>query len=312
MNFYRNSIMNDKKRWIKDPNTFIVKLLRKFPFLSSDKYYLKMKYKNVFGNTLNLKDPVTFNEKIQWLKLYYKNPLLTKMVDKVEVKRYVADKIGEEYIIPTLGVWNSFDEIEFKKLPNQFVLKTNHDYGGVVICTNKNNFDYHKAKEKLTKHLKRNFYYVGREWAYKNVKPQILAEEYVGKLGDDDVKDYKFYCFNGEPKILLISSGRQKDGDKMKWNFYDMDFNLLSLAKSNILPDANMTKPINFHSMLKLARALSEEFPFVRTDFYNIEGEIYFGELTFYPGAGYGRFEPEEWDQELGSYIQLPEKQNFN
>lgn len=295
------------KLLFNNKDAFVVRLLIKYPRLSTDKFFLEKIFKQKLGKPLNLKNPQTFNEKLQWLKLYYHNPILTSLVDKVTVKEYVADKVGEKYIIPTLGVWDSFDEIDFSKLPNQFVLKTNHDFGGIIICKDKKSFNYTQAKHKLNKHLKQNLFHAGREWAYKDVKPKILAEEYVGKLGDDDVKDYKFYCFDGEPKILLISSGRQT-GD-MKWNFYDMEFNLLNLTKSNKLSDGTMEKPVNFELMLELAKKLSVGFPFVRADFYNIEGEISFGELTFYPGAGYGKFEPEEWDYELGSYLNLPAKQ---
>jgi len=293
---------------IKKNNSLVLRIMQQFPKLFSDRFFLERKFKYIMDRSLNLDIPKTFNEKIQWLKLYYHNPILTSLVDKVEVKDYVAKKIGDKYIIPTLGVWDSFDKIDFDKLANQFVLKTNHDFGGIIICKEKENFDYQSAKLKLSAHLKRNFYSMEREWAYKNVKPRILAEEYLGILGDDDVKDYKFYCFNGEPKILLVSSGRQNKTEEMKWNFYDVEFNLLRFTKSNKSNDYSVEKPKNFELMLELSKALSENFPFVRTDFYNISGEIYFGELTFYPGAGYGKFEPEEWDYKLGSYLSLPNK----
>lgn len=284
---------------------FVIRLLQKFPFLSTARNFLKRDFKLKMGKPLNLDNPQTFNEKIQWLKLYYHNPLLTTLVDKVKVKKFVGDKIGAQYIIPTLGVWSDFADINFEELPSKFVLKTNHDYGGVVICNDRAKFDLSLAREKLNWHLKRNFYYVSREWAYKNVEPRILAEEYLGSLASDDVKDYKFYCFNGEPHILLISSGRQQGRDKMKWSFYDMNFNLLDITKSKRVIDNEASKPVNFAKMIQLATTLSQGFPFVRVDFYNIEGQIYFGELTFYPAAGYGKFEPEEWDEKLGSFIDL-------
>lgn len=299
------NIRQGVKLLLKSKEAFIIRVLQKYPYLSSDKKFLKMDFMHKMGEKLDLENPQSFNEKIQWLKLYYRNPILTAMVDKVEVKKYVGKKIGKEYIIPTLGVWDSFDEIDFGELPKQFVLKTNHDYAGVVICHDKEKFDFNLAKRKIDKHLGRNFFYVGREWAYKDVRPKVLAETYIGGLENADVKDYKFYCFDGKPMILLISSGRQKNRNEMKWNFYDIDFNLLDITKSDRLTDDDIERPDNFQSMVDLATVLSKGLPFVRADFYNIGGKIYFGELTFYPGAGYGKFEPEEWDYKLGSYLDL-------
>src|SRR5690606_21242517 len=205
-----------------DSEGFIIALFTKFPFLISDRKFILKKYKFKVGKNLNIDNPETFNEKLQWLKLYYRKPVLTELVDKIRVKDYVASRIGDQYIIPTLGVWNSFEEIDFGALPDQFVLKTNHDYGGVIICKDKKRFDYQSSKRILDDHLRKNFYYVGREWAYKDVEPKILAEKYIGELGDDEASDYKFYCFNGEPKLLLISSGRQSREGKMTWNFSDV------------------------------------------------------------------------------------------
>src|SRR5690606_404154 len=287
---------------------FIIRFLQKYPFFSSDEFYIKKKFEYMMGKPLNLRSPITFKEKIQWLKLFYQEGSLTDLVDKVKVKDFVAKTIGKQYLIPTIGVWDSFSKINFDNLPEQFVLKTNHDFGGVVICKDKKIFDFQGGGAKLNKHLKRNFFSIGREWAYKNVTPKILAEQYLGKLGDDDVKDYKFYCFDGEPKLLLVTSGRQKGHENMKWNFYDINFNPLRLTKSNIASDFNAEKPKNFEVMVELSKKLAVGFPFVRTDFYNIDGEIFFGELTFYPGGGYGKFEPEEWDYKLGSFLNLPMK----
>lgn len=293
------------KLFLKDSDEFLIRFLRKNPFLSSDKFYLKTIYKQKLGRNLNLENPQTYNEKLQWLKLYYHNPLLTTLVDKIKVKNFVADKIGEEYVIPTLGVWDSFEEIDFDQLPQQFVLKTNHDYGGVVICKDKANFDFGKAKEKLNRHLKRNFFYAGREWAYKNVKPRIFAEKYFVDESKTELKDYKFFCFDGKPKLLYVGTGRQIN---LHFTFFDLNFKRLNIDYGPGPTDKNISKPINFDKMISLAEKLSEGLPHVRVDLYNIKGEIYFGELTLYSMNGTTAINPKKWDYELGSYLSLPKK----
>lgn len=303
------SIRNGVKLLFENRDEFLIRLLQRHPFLSTDKFFLKEAFKRKMKKPLNLGNPQTFNEKLQWLKLYYHNPVLTTMVDKIESKKYVAAKIGEEYIIPTLGVWDSCDEIDFNRLPSQFVLKTNHDYGGVVICKNKDVFDENAAKMKLNKHLKRNFFYVGREWAYKNVKPRILAEKYMVDEETRDLRDYKFFCFNGEPKMLFIATDRQQKDGVLKFDFFDLDFKWLDITQGGRGHNKeNVKKPKKFKKMIELAKELSKNIPHVRVDFYEIDGEIYFGELTFYHDSGFKAFEPVEWDYELGSYLELPEK----
>lgn len=298
------------KLLFSNKDAFVIRLLKKYPYLSTDKFFLKKIFKQKLGRSLNLDNPQTFNEKLQWLKLYYRNPILTTMVDKVEVKKYVADKIGEEYLIPTLGVWNSFDEINIKELPNQFVLKTNHDYGGIVICEDKLKLDYNFTKRKLSKHLKRNFYYSGREWAYKDVKPQVLAERYMVDQETGDLRDYKFFCFDGEPKLLFVATDRQRKDDILKFDFFDLSFNHLNVTQGKRGHNREgIKKPINFEKMIELTKILSEGLPHVRVDFYEINGKIYFGELTFYHDSGFQPFIPEEWDYKLGSYLNLPAKQ---
>ena len=274
--------------------------------LLTDSMYLKLIYKARMGKKLNLKQPLTYTEKIQWIKLYDRNPIYTKLVDKYEVKSYVANKIGEKYIIPTLGVWDCFDEIDFDKLPNQFVLKCTHDSGGNVICRNKAEFDFVKAKEKIEKCLKRNYYWHGREWPYKNVKPRIIAEYYMEDEKTGELRDYKFFAFNGSTKALFIASDRQVVGEETKFDFFDENFQHLDLKNGHpnalTIPD----KPQNFETMKELANKLSEGFPEVRVDFYEANGEVYFGELTFAHWSGLTPFEPEAWDKTFGDWIDLP------
>lgn len=273
-----------------------------------DEAYLKRKYKACMGKEIHLDSPQTFNEKLQWLKLHDRKPEYTTMVDKYAVKMYVADIIGEKYIIPTLGVWNHFDEIDFDKLPNQFVLKCTHDSGGIVICKDKNKLDLKSAKKKIEKSLKQNYYWSGREWPYKDVKPRIIAEEYMIDESGYELKDYKFFCFNGEPKMMFIATDR---GSDTKFDFYDMEFNHLPFTNGHPNANKQIKKPKNYSTMLALSAKLSFGIPHVRVDFYNINGKIYFGELTFFHWSGLVPFEPEEWDYKLGSWLKLPEKKFF-
>lgn len=273
-----------------------------------DEAYLKRKYKACMGKEIHLDSPQTFNEKLQWLKLHDRKPEYTTMVDKYAVKMYVADIIGEKYIIPTLGVWNHFDEIDFDKLPNQFVLKCTHDSGGIVICKDKNKLDLKSAKKKIEKSLKQNYYWSGREWPYKDVKPRIIAEEYMIDESGYELKDYKFFCFNGEPKMMFIATDRGLD---TKFDFYDMEFNHLPFTNGHPNANKQIKKPKNYSTMLALSAKLSFGIPHVRVDFYNINGKIYFGELTFFHWSGLVPFEPEEWDYKLGSWLKLPERKFF-
>lgn len=273
-----------------------------------DKAYLKLQYKLNFGKKLNLKSPETFNEKLQWLKLYDRKSEYVQLVDKYRVREYIANKIGKEYLIPLIGVWDKFEDIDFAKLPNQFVLKCNHDSGSVIICKDKNTFNFEKAKVKLSRGLKRNLYYFGREWPYKDVPPKIIAEKYMVDAQIAELRDYKIFCFSGEPKIVLVCADRFTD-EGLRENFYDLNWHLLNIQRPK---HSNTTyyikKPKNLDAMLSLARTLSQNIPFVRVDFYDINGEIYFGEMTFFPASGFERFVPEEWDYKLGEWIKLPDK----
>ncbi|MBQ6062960.1 MAG: glycosyl transferase [Prevotella sp.] len=274
-------------------------------FVNPEKYIPRLFYSRA-GYTLNLDNPQTFNEKLQWLKLYDHNPLYTTLVDKYEVKKYVADKIGNQYIIPTLEVWDDVDDIDFNKLPNQFVLKCTHDSGGLVICKDKSNFKTNKAKKVLRKSLGRNFYYMGFEWPYKNVKPRIIAEKYMEDTKTKELRDYKFFCFNGEVKALFIATERQKEGEDVKFDFFDEDFNHLPFKQGHENATVLPQKPLCFDQMKKFAAILSDGIPQVRVDFYEVDGHIYFGEMTFFHHGGWTKFDPEEWDTIFGKWVTLP------
>lgn len=270
----------------------------------NDEEYLKKLFKCHMKRELNLDNPQTFNEKLQWLKLYDRKPEYTTMVDKYAVKKYVADIIGEEYIIPTLGVWNHFDEIDFDKLPNQFVLKCTHDSGGIVICKDKNKLDLKSAKKKIEKCLKRNYYWSSREWPYKDVKPRIIAEPYMEDSKAYELIDYKFMCFNGEVKCSFTCSERFSE-DGLKVTFFDKDWNVMPFERHYPASKNPPKKPINYDKMIQFSEQLSKGILFVRVDFYEINGQLFFGELTFYPGGGFEEFTPEEWDYKLGDFLKL-------
>lgn len=276
---------------------------RLFDWMSGEQY-LKLRYRASFKKKLNLSNPQTFNEKLQWLKLYNKNPIYTYMVDKYEAKHYVAERIGEKYIIPTLGVWEKFDEIDFSKLPEQFVLKCTHDSGGLVICRDRRKFNIEKAREKIERSLKSNYYLWGREWPYKNVKPRIIAEQYMSN-NDKELDDYKVHNFDGIPKLILVCTERFS-GSGLKEDFYDIDWNHLDLVRPSH-PNSNsiIEKPDFLDEMLELSKKLSEGIPFLRTDFYEVNGNLYFGELTFFPASGLEPFKPDDWDYKMGQWITL-------
>lgn len=270
-----------------------------------DKIWLQYKYKQLFGKHLDFKNPETFNEKLQWMKLYYRNPLCTAMVDKYEAKKYVADKVGESYIIPTYGVYQSFEDIDFDKLPNQFVLKCTHDSGGLVICRNKENFDIKAAKKKIKKCFKRNYFWHGREWVYKDIKPRIIVEKYMEDSNSKELIDYKFYCFNGKPEFLYLSHGLENHSTA-SISFFDFDFNEKPFYRSDYKRFTEAPeKPTKFSEMVELAAELSKGFPFLRVDLYQINGNIYFSELTFVPCSGWMPFEPKTADAELGELLIL-------
>lgn len=280
--------------------------------LLPDKFVITNVFKFKMGKKPDLKNPKTFNEKLQWLKLYDRKPIYTTMVDKYDAKKYVADIIGEEHIITTLGVWNSFDEINFDNLPNQFVIKCTHDSGGLVICRDKSKLDKEKVRKKIEKCFKRNYYWSSREWPYKDVKPRIIAEEFmVDEKGEASgikgLVDYKFFCFGGEPKFLYVSKGLE-DHSTAKISFFDLEGKLMPFYRKDFSPfDTELVLPDNYDEMKAYAEKIAKEInnPFVRVDLYSLNNNIYFSEITFFPCSGMVPFEPEEWDGKLGEYIDL-------
>lgn len=269
-----------------------------------DKLYLKICYRLKLHEKLNIKDPQKFNEKMQWLKLYNQNPQYTIMVDKYRVREYISEKIGEDYLIPLVGgPYTSVEEINFDKLPEQFVLKCNHDSGSVIICTDKTHFDISEAKKKLNYCLKHNFWYLGREWPYKNVEPCIIAEKYMVDESGSELKDYKIFNFNGEPELIQVDFDRFK---QHKRNLYDTNWNMLDIIIEYPSDrERLLSKPKQLDKMLDLARMLSKDVPFLRTDFYSIGDKIFFGELTFFCESGFGKIAPVEYEVYLGNKIKL-------
>ena len=286
----------------------LTKLLRgiwhRVGLIFGDEIYVRVEYFIVFGKRLRLKNPQTYSEKLQWLKLHEGDPIYTRMVDKAEAKKYVTEIIGEEYIIPTYGVCNHFDEIDFDKLPDQFVLKTTHDSGGVIICKDKKTLDKNAAKVKLEKSLKNDYYYTSKEWPYKNVVPRIIAEKYM-EDESGELCDYKLFCFDGKMKALFIATDRFTSGEETKFDFFDENFNHLPFTNGHPNATKPIKKPESFQQMKDLAEKLSQKIPHVRVDFYCTNGKIYFGELTFFHWGGFKRFEPEEWDFKFGEWFKL-------
>lgn len=292
---------------LKNPNLILLDIFNKFSKFLDDEHFLRYRFRIVMGKKLDLLNPTTYNEKLQWLKLYDRNPKYTQLVDKVLVKKYVSEIIGEEHIIPTLKVYDSPEDINIDELPNQFVLKTNHDGDslGVFVCRDKSKFDYKKAIETLCHNLKRNYYYTGREWPYKNVKPCIFVEKYE-EDESGELRDYKFFCFNGEVKSVFVATERSTG--HVKFDYFDRDFNHLEFIQSHPMSDKPIAKPQNYDEMLNIAESLSKNIPHVRVDLYNCNGKILFGEMTFYHYGGMIKFHPEEWDYTFGSWLSLPDK----
>ncbi len=270
-----------------------------------DELYLKIRYWAFFKKKLDLKDPKTFNEKLQWIKLHDRKPEYCKMVDKYEVKEYVSSVIGDQYIIPTLGVWDSFDDIDFDKLPDQFVLKCTHDSGGLVIVQDKSLLDKEKAKAKISSSMKKGYFTFGREWPYKDVKPRIIAEKFMKDASSEELIDYKFMCFNGKFQYVFVCTDRRSDSG-LKITIFDRNWEKVPFRRKYPVSSKELQKPETFDEMITLAEKLSEGIPFVRVDFYEINGKVYFGELTFFPDSGFGEFNPPEWDKKLGDMILLP------
>ena len=267
--------------------------------------FLKRMYRIRMGRELNLEQPQLYTEKLQWLKLHDHRPEYTRMVDKYEVKRYIAQKIGEEYVVPLLGVWEQAEDIDFDSLPERFVLKTTHDSGGIVICKDKQTLDIPAARKKLHHFLKREYYSQNREWPYKNVKPRIIAEAYMEDSRQGELRDYKFFTFGGEPQVLYIAQGRGR-GEPTVADFFDMEYNHLDFTIDHDMAAVLPEKPVNFELMKHLAARLSEGTPQLRVDFYEVDGRVYFGEMTFFHCSGMANFHPEQWNRTFGDWITLP------
>lgn len=285
---------------IKGIKRFIKKILRILP----DKMYIQIFYFVRFKKRINLKNPKTFNEKINWLKLNDRKDIYTTMVDKYAVKEYVKNIIGEEYIIPTLGIYDNFDDIDFTSLPNQFVIKCTHDSGGIVIVKDKSGLDIEKTKKKINQCLKLNYYYSSREWPYKNVKPQIMIEPYLEDTRKQELIDYKFFSFSGKTEYVFIATNRQGKGSTY-FDFFDINFNHLDVTNGHFMNPVTPEKPINYSKMIELSQQLSKDLPHVRVDFYEVDGKVYFGELTLYHNGGLVPFIPNEYDIRLGDCINL-------
>jgi hypothetical protein len=262
------------------------------------------------GQKLNLEHPRTFNEKMQWLKLYNRNHEYTGMTCKYNVRKIISEKVGEEYLIPLLGVWDTFDDIDFSQLPNQFVLKCTHDSNSVVICQNKKVFNINAAKKKILHHLNQNWYSSSREWQYKNITPRIIAEQYMIDESGTELKDYRVFCFSGEPKLIAVDFGKNETFSKAtshKRNFYTVNWDYLPF-ELRFTSDSSfeIKKPKNLDQILDFSKKLSNNIPFVRIDWYNINDKIYFGEITFFHASGIQKFSPPEWDKKLGDWLILP------
>lgn len=302
--------MNNRvKKILRNPKLLFLTLgYRGFFNWMSDKTYLSIAFRARMGKKLNLDNPKSYSEKLQWLKLYNRKPEYTDMVDKYKVKEYVSKIIGDEYIIPTIGVWDKFEDIDFNSLPDQFVLKCTHDSGGLVICKDKKRLDIADARRKINKCLKHNFFYAQREWPYKDVVPRIIAETYMEDAEDHELRDYKFFCFNGKVKALFIATNRGTENEETTFDFFDEEFNHLDFRNGHPNAEKLPHKPKQFELMKELAGKLSEGIPQVRVDFYEVNGKVYFGEMTFFHWSGMTPFEPEKWDEIFGSWIELPDK----
>lgn len=294
--------------YFKEPKKFCLAILTHFGTWLPDALYLKIMFRLKMGYSLDLKAPKTFNEKLQWLKLYNRNPDYTKMVDKYEAKKIAERILGKEYVIPTLGVWERFEDIDFSTLPDRFVLKTTNGGGGggVVVCRDKKNLNKASAAWILNRSLGKSIYRNFREWPYKYVSPKILAEEFkVDESGE--LRDYKFYCFNGEPKVFLVASERFSEHHTY-FDYFDMYGNHLPFTQGGKNNPVTPILPKTFEQMKQVAKKLSSGIPHVRIDLYSVDNNIYFGEFTFFDSSGYEKFSPLEWDYIFGEWLKLPPK----
>lgn len=296
------------KRYIKDQDyRFLINASLGIWNRIDDKKFIERKYRACMEQDLTVENVKTFNEKLQWLKLYDRKKAYTVMVDKYRVRDYVAEKIGENYLIPLLGVWDSPEEIDFKGLPNQFVIKCNHNSGlGMCICTDKLKLDLRKVRRGLAKGLKQDYYLTGREWPYKDVPRKIIAEKFL-QSDEGGLTDYKVHCFNGKPKFVLVCRDRFVESGLTE-DFYTIEWEHMEIKRPKVANAATaIPKPKKLNEMLRLAEDLSKDIPFLRVDFYIVDEKIYFSELTFFPASGFEKFEPEIWNKKFGAWLQLPE-----
>ncbi len=279
-------------------------ILKKFKFLPPS-FYVKIYYEYYVGKKLDLKNPIEFNQKLQWLKVYYKPPILTQLVDKYSVREYVADTVGEAYLNELIAVYDKVSDVDFAVLPEQYVMKAVHGYHFNIIVPEKAKLNTLKSKLLLTKWMHKNQYYRGGlEWAYKNVKPRIIAEKYLTQIGKESISDYKFFCFGGVPKFIQVDVDRTVGHAR---SYYDMEWKKMNLATDGIKPyEGEMERPKNYDEMLLVATKLAGDFPFVRVDLYNLDGKILFGEMTFYPTDGRMDFIPDHFNTTIGNYLTLP------
>lgn len=288
--------------------TILIVALNKLSFLFPDKLYLRLQFRLRMGYGLNLDNPKTFSEKLQWLKLHDRNTLYSSLVDKYEVKAKMEKVLGNQYIIPTLGVWNDVEDIDVGSLPNQFVLKTTHGGGGygVIVCKDKMALDWNSCKRMLKKGMRQDIYLSLREWPYKNIRHRIIAEQFMCQEDGTDLADYKFFCFNGKPTFVYLR--HEASGEtRPRMSFFTMDWTFAPFHNPDYLQfDSLPDKPLLFNQMKEIAAKISEGYPFLRVDLYIINNQIYFSEVTFYPGSGMTKFLPSEWDRKLGDMLVLP------
>ncbi|MBD8591098.1 glycosyl transferase [Peribacillus simplex] len=300
--------MKSKVKYIKNPLRLILPLAdrRLFNWVP-DKTFLKLVYLGQTGKKLNIDNPQTFNEKLQWIKLYDRKTRYNTYADKYAVRKYVEETIGAKYLIPLYYVYDSVEDIDWEKLPDKFVLKCTHGSGSNIICEDKNSLDIEECKIKLNYWMKKNWYWFGREWSYKDIKPRIICEKYMVDESETELKDYKIFCFNGEPKLIQVDFNRHIEHKRnlftTNWQYIDAKIKYPTQSSFNI------SKPNRLDDMLKCARALSSNIPHLRVDFYSINDQVYFGEMTFYHGSGFEKFEPESLALKMGSWIELPNQE---
>jgi len=290
-------------------NRFFNGIKRKYLNILPDKLFINLFYREAYGYFPNLNNPKTFDEKLQWYKLYYRVPLMTTLTDKYEVRLYLEDKGFSGILNELYGVYNSVDKIDFSKLPERFVIKATHGSGMNIICKDKESLNWETSRRLMNKWLKRNWYHFGREWPYKNIRPRLICEKYLENKEFEELIDYKFYCYNNKPEMLFVCTGRFSPGG-LKYSAYDMDWNRISVYKGRPSSDIVMEKPDNLQAMITIASELCQGFPFIRVDLYSVKGKIVFGELTFYPDSGIVPFTPDKYNYFFGDLFILPDKIN--